>query len=83
MIAAFDTFSEADKLFKIKFTELSMLIASSQVDPREYIQLDNRYPGHHASAVEGRLAMRKMKAGWVKQGLTKEQTSGKPDHQNT
>ena len=81
-IAAFDTFSEADKLFKKMHTELSTLKTSGQADPRERISLDTRYPGHHARAVEARLAMRKMKSGWTAQGLTKKQMSGKPDWQS-
>ena len=82
VLGAFNTFPEAERLFLSKSNELVLLVASGQADPRERMSLDNRYPGHHARAVEGRLAMRKMKSGWIAQGLTKKQMSGKPDWQS-
>ena len=73
VVGAFSTLSEAEQLYAIKSGELTTLKTSGQADPRERISLDNRRPSQKARSAEARLAVRKMKSGWIAQGLTKDQ----------
>jgi hypothetical protein len=81
-ICAFSTRSEAEEEFRSSSDKLIKRQAAGLSDPREYFTLTYRRPGYKIDARNSRLVVRKMRSGWIAQGLTKRQTRGKPDAQS-
>ena len=81
-ICAYSTRREAEKYFRKKSAELLQLQSEGQADSKEYFSCGYRRPGYKEGVTSTRLEIRKMRSGWIAQGLTKRQTSGKPDFQS-
>ena len=81
-VIAFSTQEEALNEFANRSAEVLRLQALGLVDCKEYLSCGSRIPGSRLLAVNDRISVNKMRSGWVAQGLTKKQTSGKPDWQS-
>lgn len=79
---AYSTPLEAERYFRIKSAELLQLQSAGQADSREYFSYGHQRPGYKEDSRRTRLEIRKMRSGWIAQGLTKKQTNGKPDGQS-
>jgi hypothetical protein len=79
VIGAFSTQREALKFLKRKSMELLELKSAGLADTNEYICSSIMRAGHTERAIETRIAIRKMKSGWISQSPPKKQTNGKAD----
>ncbi len=80
-ISAYSTRAEADQEFSSKSIDLLKRQEDGLADPKEYFSCGYRAPGVREKSRLARLGIRKMRSGWTAQGLSREQTSGKPDSQ--
>ena len=81
-VAAYSSRREALRDMKQRQRELTKLQGVGLAEPTEYICSGPRRAGQQARAAQTRMEIKRMRSGWIAQGLTKRQTSGKPDDQS-
>lgn len=81
-ICAYSSRREAEKYFRKKSAELQKLQSEGQADSKEYFSCGYQRPGSKEDSRRTRLEIRRMRSGWISQGLTWKQTNGKPDRES-
>ena len=79
VVAAYSTRREAIKNLKQRQKELTKLQEVGLAESSEYLCSGPQRAGQKSRAAQTRIELKKMRSGWVAQGLTKRQTRGKPD----
>jgi hypothetical protein len=78
-ISAYSTRVEAYHEFNSKSNDLLKRQEAGLADIKEYFSCGYQGPGGMDQSMRARLTQKIMRSGWTSQGLSKDQTNGKPD----